>query len=56
MPHLFFCGSFQTFDIANFFSSVKISLAAPKIRYLDTYGIFLNTLSYRNSVKGKNKY
>ena len=45
------------FNIANFFSSLKIALAALKILYLDTYRIFFNALSFfLRSVKGKNKY
>ena len=36
--------------------SVKISLAAPKILYLDTYRTFFNALSYTHSVKGVNQY
>ena len=43
------------FDIANFFSSVKIALAALKLMYLDTYNIFFNALSYGRSVKGNNQ-
>ena len=43
------------FDIANFFSSVKIALAAPKIMHLDTYRIFFNALSNGHSVKGNNQ-
>ena len=55
-PHLFFFrGSFEIFDIANFFSSVKIALAALKLMYLDTYRIFFNALSYGHSVKDKTR-
>ena len=43
------------FDIANFFSSVKIALAALKLTYLDTYRIFFNALLYGRPVKGKNQ-
>ena len=43
------------FDIANFFSSEKIALAAPKIMYLGTYRIFYNALSYARSVKGNDQ-
>ena len=48
----FFRGASETFDIANFFSGVKIALAAPIIMYLDTYTIFFSALSYGHSVKG----
>ena len=51
----FFGGASKTFDIANIFSSVKIALAAPKNMNLDTYRIFFNALSYRHSVKSKNR-
>ena len=42
------------FYIANFLS-VKISLDAPKIMFLDTYEIFFNALLYGRSVKGNNQ-
>ena len=43
------------FDIANYFSSVKIALAALKIVYLDTYNIFFNAFPSRRSEKYNNK-
>ena len=51
----FFCRASETFNIANIFFSVKISLTAPKIMYLDTYKIFFNALLCRHLVKYKNK-
>ena len=39
------------FYIANFLS-VKISLDAPKIMFLDTYQICFNALLYAHSVRG----
>ena len=36
-----FFGTFETFDIANFFS-VKIALAAPKIMYLCTFSEYFS--------------
>ena len=54
-PHLFFCGTFKIFGIATFFSSVKIALTALKLMYVDTYKIYLNTLSCWRSVKYNNK-
>ena len=36
--------------------SVKITLAAPKIMYLDTYTIFFNELVYGRTVKGDNQH
>ena len=37
------------------FLGIKIALDSPKTMYLDTYIIFFNSLSYENSVKGKNQ-
>ena len=42
-------------DIANFFSSVKISPAALKLIYLGTYRIFFGALSYGRSVNINNQ-
>ena len=50
-PCLFFCVASKTFDIANSFSSVKTSLPAPKIMYLDTYRTFINAILCERPVK-----
>ena len=54
-PYLFFLGVSETFNIVNYFPSIRTDLAAPKIMYIDTYRIFFIDLSYGYSVKGKNQ-
>ena len=54
-PCLFFCKAFEIFDMANFFSSVKIALAVLQLMYLGTHRIFFNTLYYGRSVKGNHR-
>ena len=55
-PRLFFCVAFKTFNIANFFSSIKSILAAPKIMFLDIFRISFNELMSTHLVRGNNQH